>query len=285
VSAYAFPLSAVTLLAGPFLDNMNRTLAYLRFVDADRLLYTFRTNVGIATSASPCGGWEDPSEELRGHSTGHIMSALAQAYANTGDSAFKTKGDYFVSSLAACQAASPSKGFHTGYLSAFPESFFDRLESGQSVWAPYYTIHKIMAGLLDQYLVAGNAQALTVLKGMAGWVKTRTDPLSYSQMQSVLRTEFGGMPEVLAHLYQVTGDTNTLTAAQRFDHAQIEDPLAAGSDQLAGFHANTQVPKIIGALREYNATGTTRYLTIAQNFWNITTSHHMYEIGGFSHGE
>ncbi|NUP48248.1 MAG: hypothetical protein HOW97_13190 [Catenulispora sp.] len=285
VSAYAFPLSAVTLLAGPFLDNMNRTLAYLRFVDPDRLLYTFRTNVGIATSASPCGGWEDPSEELRGHSTGHIMSALAQAYANTGDSTLKTKGDYFVSALAACQAASPGAGFHTGYLSAFPESFFDRLESGQSVWAPYYTIHKIMAGLLDQYLLAGNAQALTVLKGMAGWVKTRTDPLSYTQMQSVLQTEFGGMPEVLAHLYQVTGDANTLTAAQRFDHAQIEDPLAADSDQLAGFHANTQVPKIIGALREYYATGTARYLTIAQNFWTITTAHHMYEIGGFSNGE
>ncbi|ACU73856.1 protein of unknown function DUF1680 [Catenulispora acidiphila DSM 44928] len=285
VSAYAFPLAAVTLLAGPFLDNMNRTLAYLRFVDPDRLLYMFRTTVGIATSASPCGGWEDPTEELRGHSTGHIMSALAQAYASTGDSTLKSKGDYFVSSLAACQAASPAAGFHTGYLSAFPESFFDRLESGQSVWAPYYTIHKIMAGLLDQYLVAGNTQALTVLKGMAAWVKTRTDPLSHSQMQAVLQTEFGGMPEVLAHLYQVTGDANTLTAAQRFDHAQIEDPLAAGTDQLAGFHANTQVPKIIGALREYLATGTARYLTIAQNFWAITTGHHMYEIGGFSNGE
>src|SRR4051812_3984058 len=151
VSAYAFPLSAVKLQPSPFLDNMNRQLAYFRFVDADRLLHTFRLNVGLPSSAQPCGGWESPDTELRGHSTGHLMSGLAQAYANTGDSTCKSKGDYLVSSLAACQNASPGAGFHAGYLSAFPESFFDRLESGQQVWAPYYTQHKIMAGLLDQY--------------------------------------------------------------------------------------------------------------------------------------
>ena len=168
---------------------------------------------------------------------------------------------------------------------AFPESFFDRLESGQSVWAPYYTIHKIMAGLLDQYLLAGNQQALDVLQRKAAWVKTRTDALSASQMQQALRTEFGGMPEVLTNLYQVTGDADQLTTAQRFDHAQILDPLAADSDQLAGFHANTQIPKIIGAIREYHATGTTRYRDIATNFWRIVLDHHTYVIGGNSNGE
>ncbi|MEV6877641.1 beta-L-arabinofuranosidase domain-containing protein [Amycolatopsis sp. NPDC051128] len=285
VSVFPFPLGAVRLQAGPFLDNMNRQLAYFRFVDADRLLHTFRLNAGLASSAQPCGGWESPSTELRGHSTGHLLSGLAQAYANTGDTTYKTKGDYLVNALAACQAASPGRGFHAGYLSAFPENFFDRLESGQSVWAPYYTLHKIMAGLLDQYLLAGNQQALDVLLRKAAWTKTRTDPLSYSQMQQALRTEFGGMPEVLANLYQVTGDANHLATAQRFDHAQILDPLAANQDRLSGFHANTQIPKIIGAIREYHATGTTRYRDIAVNFWRIVLDHHTYVIGGNSDGE
>jgi DUF1680 family protein len=286
VSVFAFPLSAVTLQAGPFLDNMTRTLAYLSFVDTDRLLHNFRVNAGIASSAQPFGGWESPTTELRGHSVGHLLSALAQAYANTRASAYKTKGDAVVSALAACQAASPARGFHTGYLSAFPENFFDRLESGQSVWAPYYTIHKIMAGLLDQYLVAGNAQALTVATAMAAWVKARTDPLSTTTMQNVvLRTEFGGMPEVLTNLYQVSGNLDHLTTAQRFDHQQIQNPLAAGTDQLAGFHANTQIPKIIGAIREYHATGTTRYRDIATNFWDIVIRHHTYANGGNSNGE
>src|SRR5438067_10402653 len=265
VSAYAFPLTAVRLQASPFLDNMNRQLAYFRFVDPDRLLHMFLVNVGLPSSAQPYGGWESPDTELRGHSTGHLMSGLAQAYANTGDNTFKDKGDYLVSSLATCQAASTKAGFHTGYLSAYPENFFDRLENGQQVWAPYYTLHKIMAGLLDQYLLAGSQQALDVLQRKAAWVKARTDPLPYNQMQSVLGTEFGGMPEVLTNLYLVTGNADHLTTAQRFDHAQILDPLAAGRDQLAGFHANTQIPKILGAIREYHATGTTRYRDIATN--------------------
>jgi uncharacterized protein len=285
VSVYQFPLSAVRLQAGPFLDNMNRQLAYFRFVDADRLLHTFRLTAGLATSAQPCGGWETPTTELRGHSTGHLLSGLALAYANTGDAAYKTKGDYLVSSLAACQARSPQQGFRAGYLSAFPENFFDRLEAGQSVWAPYYTLHKIFAGLLDQYQLAGNQQAFEVLLRKAAWAKARTDPLSYTQMQNALRTEFGGMPETLANLYQVTGTADHLTTAQRFDHAQILDPLAANQDRLAGFHANTQIPKILGALREYHATGNTRYRDIAVNFWRIVIDAHTYVIGGNSNGE
>ncbi|WP_460339390.1 glycoside hydrolase family 127 protein [Actinoallomurus acanthiterrae] len=285
VSVYAFPLSAVTLLSGPFQQNMTRTQAYLNFVDADRLLHTFRLNYGLSSSAQPCGGWEAPDVELRGHSTGHLLSALAQSYANTGTSSFKTKGDYIVGALATCQARATAAGYNTGFLAAYPESFIDRVETRQNVWAPYYTLHKIMAGLLDQYLLAGNAQALTVLKAMAAWVKFRMDRLSYSQRQSMLDTEFGGMNEVLANLYQVTGDPNHLTTAEYFDHARMFDPLAADSDQLAGFHANTQIPKMLGAIREYHATGTTRYHDIATNFWDIVVGHHTYVIGGNSNGE
>lgn len=285
VSAFPFELGQVRLTAGRLLDNQNRTVAYLRFVDADRLLHSFRTNVGLPISAQPCGGWEAPGSELRGHSTGHLLTALAQAYATTGDSTCKAKGGHIVNALAACQAAAPSRGYHAGYLEAFPENFFDRLESGQWVWAPWYTTHKIMAGLLDQHRLAGNGQALTVLTNMAGWVDWRTGRLSESQMQAMLNSEFGGMNAVLADLYQQTGDARWLTAAQRFDHAAVFDPLAAGSDQLGGLHANTQIPKWIGAAREYKATGTTRYRDIATHAWNITVGAHTYVIGGNSVGE
>ncbi|XVQ88495.1 beta-L-arabinofuranosidase domain-containing protein [Microbispora siamensis] len=285
VAAYAFPLTAVRLLGGPFAANAGRTQSYLSFLDPDRLLHTFRRNVGLASAATPCGGWESPSTELRGHSTGHLLSALSQAYASTGTASFTTKSDYLVAELAKCQARATTAGFNAGYLSAFPESFIDRVEARQQVWAPYYTLHKIMAGLLDAHLLTGNAQALTVLLGMAGWVKLRCDRLSYTQRQNMLDTEFGGMNEVLTNLYQLTGDSAHLATAQYFDHAEVFDPLAAGTDALNGYHANTQIPKVIGAIREYHATGTTRYRDIAVGFWDIVTRHHTYAIGGNSNGE
>ncbi|WP_158848794.1 glycoside hydrolase family 127 protein [Saccharothrix deserti] len=285
VSAEAFPLGVVTLLAGPFQSNTTRTHTYLKFLDPERLLHTFRLNVGLPSSAVPCGGWESPTTELRGHSTGHVLTALAQAYAITGDTAFRTKGDYLVTQLAACQDRAQTAGFNTGYLSAFPESFITRVEERQQVWAPYYTLHKIMAGLLDMHLLAGNAQALTVLTRMAAWVGLRNGRLTLAQRQNMLKTEFGGMNEVLANLYQVTGDPAHLTAAQYFDHAEIFDPLATNTDALNGYHANTQIPKALGAIREYHATGLTRYRDIATNFWNIVVGAHSYAIGGNSNGE
>ncbi|NMO54137.1 hypothetical protein HH310_23505 [Actinoplanes sp. TBRC 11911] len=285
VSAYAFPLSAVRLLTSPFSANAGRTQAYLQYLDINRLLHMFRLNVGLSSTATPCGGWESPTTELRGHSTGHYLSALAQAYASTGDTSYKTKGDSIVTVLAQCQARASTAGFNTGYLSAYPESFIDRVEARQTVWAPYYTLHKIMAGLLDMHLLAGNAQALTVLSGMAAWSKFRNDRLTQTQRQNMLDTEFGGMNEVLTNLYQLTGDANHLAAAQYFDHAEIFDPLASNTDRLNNYHANTQIPKIVGAIREYHATGTTRYRDIAVNFWDIVTRHHSYAIGGNSNGE
>jgi DUF1680 family protein len=285
VSAYAFPLTAVQLLSSPFSAAAGRIHSYLLFLDNDRLLHTFRLNVGLSSSATPCGGWESPTTELRGHSTGHILSALAQAYASTGNTAFKTKGDQLVTVLAQCQSRAATAGYNTGYLSAFPESFIDRVEARQAVWAPYYTLHKLFAGLLDMHLLAGNAQALTVLTGMAAWVKFRNDRLTQTQRQNMLDTEFGGMNEVLTNLYQLTGNAAHLAAAQQFDHAEVFDPLAANTDNLNNYHANTQIPKVIGAIREYHATGTTRYRDIAVNFWDIVTRRHTYAIGGNSNGE
>ncbi|WP_305125856.1 glycoside hydrolase family 127 protein [Streptomyces odontomachi] len=280
-----FPLTAVTLLSSAFKDNQARNSAYLRYVDIDRLLYTFRRNVGVSSSAQPCGGWESPDTELRGHSTGHLMSGLALAYANTGDGALQAKGDQLVAALADCQARSPQAGFGKGYLSAYPENFFDRLEAGSGVWAPYYTIHKIMAGLVEQYRSAGNDQALDVVLNQAAWVDTRTANLSYATMQNVLQTEFGGMADVLADLHSLTGDSRWLDVSERFRHAVVFDPLARNEDRLNGLHANTQIPKMVGAIRQWEEGLDDSYRTIGSNFWQIVTDHHTYVIGGNSNGE
>ncbi|WP_046729702.1 glycoside hydrolase family 127 protein [Streptomyces humi] len=281
----AFDLADVRLLESPFLANMRRTCAYLLFVDLDRLLHTFRLNVGLASTAEPCGGWEAPTVQLRGHTTGHLLSALAQAYANTGDTVYADKGRALVAALAECQRAASAAGFTPGYLSAFPESVFDQLEAGGKPWAPYYTLHKIMAGLLDQYRLAGNAQALDVLRQLAAWADARTAPLSYERMQNLLKVEFGGMNDVLMRLYLVTGDPAHLRTARRFDHEDLYAPLAAGRDELAGRHANTEIAKIVGTVPSYEATGEGRYLDIADTFWAAVVRHHSYAIGGNSNQE
>ncbi|MER6528024.1 beta-L-arabinofuranosidase domain-containing protein [Streptomyces sp. NPDC001508] len=280
-----FALGAVRLLDSPFLDNMRRTCAYLLFVDVDRLLHTFRLNVGLPSAAQPCGGWEAPDVQLRGHTTGHLLSALAQAHAGTGDRAYADKADGLVRALAECQKAAESAGFHRGYLSAFPESVFDQLEAGGKPWAPYYTVHKIMAGLLDQYRLSGNRQALTVLLEMADWVDARTAPLSHERMQTVLKVEFGGMNDVLDQLHLLTGDPAHLRTARRFDHEELYAPLAAGRDELAGRHANTEIAKVVGAVPAFETTGDRRYLDIADTFWTMVVRDHSYAIGGNSNQE
>ena len=202
LQARPFDLQQVRLLAGPARDAMERTRRYLGELESDRLLHNFRVTAGRPSSAQPLGEWEGPNCELRGHFVGHYLSACALMFAATGERPLKCKAEAIVAELAKCQKAL-GKG---GYLSAFPESFFDRLEKGQPVWAPWYTLHKIMAGLLDMYTYCGDRQALKVLEGMAAWAKTRTDRLSDQQMAAVLNTEFGGSNEVFYNLYAVSGD-------------------------------------------------------------------------------
>src|ERR1035438_10327720 len=180
--AEPFPLTDVRLLDGPFRDAMLRDQKYLLSLDPDRLLRNFRVNVGLPTDAKPYGGWESPTTELRGHSLGHYLSALSLMYASTGDAQFKQRADYIVGVLAQCQSNSPAAGFHEGYLSAFPESFIDRVEAGRQVWAPWYTLHKILAGLLDAHRLCGNEQALAVAEKMADWVKFRVEHISQDQI-------------------------------------------------------------------------------------------------------
>jgi uncharacterized protein len=284
----AVPRADVRLLGGHFQGNQQRDLAYLLFLDPDRMLRSFLINYGLPTSAQPIGGWESPTSKIRGHVTGHLMSALAWAYAGTGNAngavqrALKAKGDYLVAQLATLQAWAPQVGYHAGYLSAFPEQYFTWLEGGQwnRIWSPYYMIHKYLAGLIDQYLLAGNAQALDVAARLADWVDRRTRNLSYRHMQAILNVEFGGLPEALANLYGITGDAATLRTAERFYHARFLDPLAANVDHLDGSQCNVSTPKVIASLRLAEETGNEKYWNAAVNFWQIATAHHAYAIGG-----
>ncbi len=283
--AAALPLNAVQLLDSPFRQNQARNTTYLLFLDPERMLRSFRLNYGEPSTAEPLGGWEKPDSQIRGHMTGHLLSGLALTYANTGDVAARTRGRYLVSQLAALQARAQKAGFHRGYLSAFPEFYFDWLEAGKSVWSPYYMIHKYLAGMIDQYQLAGDAQALDVARKLADWVDWRTGRLPQAQMQMVLQTEFGGLPEALANLYTITGQERYLATAQRFYHAEVLDPLADGLDILPGLQANVTTPKIIACVRMWEETGSGKYHDIAQNFWDIVTGHHVYVIGGVGNYE
>jgi DUF1680 family protein len=276
-----FPMKQVRLAAGPFKDQMEINRQYLHSVPSDRLLHTFRVTAGLPSSAEPLGGWERPNCELRGHfAGGHYLSACAQMYAGTGDEELKTKADAMVEQLALCQ-----KSLKNGYLSAFPMEEFDRLREGRPVWAPFYTLHKIMAGHFDMYQYTGNQQALETLEQMATWVGRWSGPLSEDHMQRVLEVEQGGMFEVLCNLAAATGKWQYLGTARRFEHKDFFDPLAAFRDELKGLHTNTNIPKVIGAARFYEITGDRRYYDISTFFWDTVTSRRSYCTGNSSDGE
>jgi uncharacterized protein len=279
--AVPFPLTQVRLGNGPCTIAMEADRQYLRSLPPDRLLHTFRINAGLPSTAQPLGGWEAPDCELRGHyAGGHYLSACALMYASTGDEELKKNAALVVSELTKCQAAMKS-----GYLSAFPVEFFDRLRERQEVWAPFYTIHKIMAGLLDMYVYCGNEQALGTAEKMANWVEGYTGPLSYEHMQRVLGTEFGGMGEVLCNLYAVSGKEYYLRMAQHFDKKAFFDPLADHRDELKGLHVNTHIPQVIAAARYYELTGERRYRDIAEYFWDEVANERSYCTGGTSNRE
>jgi DUF1680 family protein len=279
-----FPMTQVRLLAGPFLDAQEWNRAYLKRLPADRLLHNFRVNSGLPSSAEPLGGWEKNGPgrdaELRGHFTGHCLSATALMYASTGDPEIKAKGDYMVAELAKVQ-----QKWGGGYLSAFPTEWFDRLDARKRVWAPFYTIHKIMAGMFDMYQLGGNRQALEVLEGMSGWADTWTVSKSEEHMQDILNTEYGGMNDVLYNLAAVTGEDRWAKVGDRFTKKRFFNPLALRRDELRGLHVNTHIPQVIGAARRYEISGDMRFHDVADFFWYEVTSARCYVTGGTSNDE
>ena len=273
-----FPLSSVRLGPGIFAEQAETNARYLDSLTTDRLLHSFRLTAGIPSGATPYKGWEDPTCELRGHfNGGHYLSAAALASATAGNSVLKARGDEVVGGLAQCQAKNGN-----GYVSAFPTTLFEHLQEGKPVWAPFYTYHKIMAGLLDMYVLTGNTDALKVAEGMAQWVDGYFEGISDEQRQRMLRTEYGGMNEALVNLAALTKKQQYLDTARLFEQPSILDPLAARRDELTGLHANTNVPKIIGAARMYEVTGDRRYRRIAEYFLEEVLTARSYAIGNTS---
>lgn len=276
--ARPFPMTQVRLLTGYWNDMMELNRSFLYSLPNDRLAHNFRVTADLPSTAAPLGGWEAPDCELRGHYVGHYLSACALLYASTGDIELRNKAKTLVTMLKECQAKD-------GYLGAYPTTLYDRLGKHEKVWAPFYTYHKILAGMLDTYEHTGNPEALQVAARMADWACAWSAPFSADEWQQVLLTEHGGMNEVLFNLYAATGNVKYRDLAYRFEHHKIFDPLAAGEDELAGNHANTNIPKIIGAARGYELTGDERYSRISHTFYQAVVGHHSYCTGGTSNGE
>ncbi len=274
-----FPMTQVRLREGVFKDAMDIDAQYLASLRNDRLLHMFRITAGLPSTAEPLGGWEAPDCELRGHfAGGHYLSACALMYSSTKNEELRAKANDLVSELIKCQNAN-------GYLGAYPENFYDRLKAHERVWAPFYTYHKIMAGMLDMYVHCGNEQALGCAERMAGWADAWSAPIPEEEFQRILRVEFGGMSEVSYNLYAVTGKQQYMTLGKRFSKKAFFDPLAAREDHLAGLHANTHIPQAISAARGYELTADERDHTIADYFFHEVVAEHTYATGGTSDGE
>jgi uncharacterized protein len=283
----SFDLSDVHLLEGPFRHAMEMDQAYILILKPDRLLSRCREYAGLPPRDSTYGGWE--KEALSSHFVGHYLSACALQYRETGDRRFLDRINYVVDQLAECQKANGN-----GYVSGIPDGkrLFAEVKAGNiratgfalnGVWSPWYTIHKIMAGLRDSWLLAGNAKARDVLKAMADWAYETTKGLPDTLFQRMLLCEYGGMNEVLADVYTITGDRKYLDLAEKFCDRVVLDPLARREDRLEGLHGNTTIPKLIGAARLFEITGEVRYAVMSQFFWETVTRNHSYAAGG--HGE
>ncbi len=314
--AHPFPLRDVDLLAGVHSRTRDQMLHLAREFPVDRLLAVFRANAGLDTrGARPPGTWEDfghPDERawsgedypgpgvaptaslLRGHYAGHFLSMLSLAYASTGEQALRKKADEMVAGLAEVRDALAATGrySHPGFLAAYGEWQFARLEDlapyGE-IWAPYYTCHKIMAGLLDAYELTGSAQALDLVTGMGHWVAGRVLRLERAHLQRMwslyIAGEFGGMNETMAALHRITGDPSFLRAAGAFELDSLLDAALAGRDVLDGMHANQHLPMLVGHLRQYEATGERRYLDAVLALWDRIVPGRTFAHGGTGEGE
>ena len=280
-----FALGEVRLLDGPFLRARTRSADYLLSLDPDRLLHGFRVNAGLKPRAPVYGGWESAPTwtdiHCQGHSAGHYLSGVAFMSAATQDPRFRRRVDYIVAELAACQQAGGS-----GLICAFPEGpkLVAAFIAGEPITGvPWYTMHKVYAGLRDAYLQTGNRQALAVLIRFADWAIAATRTLSDDRFEAMLDTEHGGMNEVLADLFTITGDVRYRDLARRFSHKAVLAPLAKGEDHLDGLHANTQIPKIVGFQRVAEVTGDADYHRAADFFWRTVAYTRSYATGG--HGD
>ena len=275
-----FALKDVKLLPSRFQRNMQRDSAWIASVPVNSLLHSFRNTAGVYTSKEGgymtmhhLAGWESMDCDLRGHTTGHLLSAMAYLQMNE-------KADSIVQGLAEVQ-----QQYGTGYLSAFGEGLIDRNIQGKSVWAPFYTLHKILQGLIDQYTMCGNKTALDVACGMGNWAYNKLKPLSEETRQRMLRNEFGGFNEAMYNLYAITRDEKYLWVARFFYHNDKIDPLKQGNKDLGTNHANTFIPKLLGECRNYELFGDESSRRAATILFNTLVNDHAFVTGEVSDKE
>ncbi|MEK5253531.1 beta-L-arabinofuranosidase domain-containing protein [Paenibacillus sp. FSL F4-0125] len=284
-----FDLEQVDVTDPYYVNALNKDIEYLLKLDPDRLLSGFRTVAGLPKKAELYNGWEGNWSYLRGHSLGHYLTALSQAYKQTKknptqNAQIKSRIDYVISELKVCQNASSN-----GYVFATPETHFDVIEGkieGQS-WVPWYTMHKIITGLVDVYKYEGNGDALGIASSLGDWAYQRTQTWNESTHTRVLNIEYGGINDALYELFKFSNNQDHLTAAHMFDEDSLFTSIVNGQDVLANKHANTQIPKFIGALNRYRTLGEAEsfYLKAAENFWEMVVNDHTYVTGGNSENE
>ncbi|MDD4970555.1 MAG: glycoside hydrolase family 127 protein [Paludibacter sp.] len=285
-----FPLGDVTLLDGPFKHARDLNVTILLQYDVDRLLAPYRKEAGLPARAVSYPNWMG----LDGHIGGHYLSALAINYAAVGDTACKRRMDYMISELKACQDANallyPSWG--VGYAGGVPgsSSIWSTFKYGiftnfNAAWVPWYNVHKTYAGLRDAWLYGGSETAKTMFLAFCDWGINITSALSNTQIETMLTIEHGGMNEIFADAYQMTGNVKYLTAARRFSHKVLLNSLAVSTDNLDNIHANTQIPKAVGFQRIAKVSGDATYKNAGQFFWETVTGKRSLSLGGNSRQE
>ena len=289
-----FELDKVQILDNYYLSAQKSDIAFLKKMDTARLMAGFRTTAGIDTKGvRPYGGWEDSL--LGGHCVGHYLTALAQAVKVTGDKELKEKSQTLIAGLEECQ-----KKLGTGFLFGAKvedkedvEKQFDILEGKKKgeTWVPWYNMHKVLAGLVDTYKYTGNETALLVAEKLGDWIYARVSKWDLKTNQKVLETEYGGMNDCLYELYSYSHNKHHLEAAQKFDEKALFLMAAKGEKNcLDGKHANTQIPKFIGAIKRYNVLkqlGEAKqedeaYLADAEKFFEMVVKRHSFITGGIS---
>ena len=285
-----FPLGDVTLLDGPFKQARDLNIKVLLEYDVDRLFATFRKEAGLPKKAELFPNWEG----LDGHVAGHYLSAMSMNYVAVKNEECRKRMEYIISELRECQEANGKRypDWGKGYVGGVPASdtIWSTLKDGdfkayRSAWVPWYNVHKIFAGLRDAWFYTGNNDAKDIFLKFCDWGIDITSALSDEQMQSMLDTEHGGMNEIFADAYQMTGNMKYLVAAKRFSHRMLLDSMAAGIDNLDNKHANTQVPKAIGFQRIAELTNEKKFLDAGSFFWETVTKSRTLVFGGNSRRE
>jgi len=281
-----FNLTQVRLLEGPFKQAQETDKQYILSLDADRLLSPYLKEAGLTPKAESYGNWENTG--LDGHIGGHYLSSLALMYASTGDAKVKERLDYMIAELDKCQSKNGD-----GYLAGIPQGkeIWKQIKAGNIAsssfnlngkWVPLYNIHKIYAGLYDAYAIAGNEKAKQMLIKLTDWCIDLTSGLSDQQVQSLLKSEHGGLNEAFANVYSITGDKKYLQLARRFSDQSILTPLLGSTDALTGLHANTQIPKVIGFEQIALLDQDKKWAGAAAFFWETVVGNRTVAIGGNS---